>query len=124
MRPFLGAHLCDLLVREPISLEIGETPPCVAETRSHGRSGPVRLDCLLLPSHAPKGVAESNMKLGGLRRRHQDLAIQRDRLVVSPQPRPCGRRQRKKILLPGSTFNRASIAGRACGYFCWSINTR
>jgi hypothetical protein len=72
---FLGEHLRDLVRRKAIGPEISEAPPGIAEARFDGRRHLVGFGRLLLPSNGLKDVAEGPVKIGGARRRGQELAI-------------------------------------------------
>src|SRR5262249_35648286 len=90
-RGFLGAHASDLVLRKAIGLKIGEAPVSIAKARSGGRRRLVGLGGLLLPSYALMTVAERYMQFGGRRQLGEQLAIQRDGILVFSEAGARGR---------------------------------
>src|SRR5215472_6871513 len=90
-RGFLGAHASDLILRKAMGLKIGEAPVGIAEARSGGRRRLVGLGGLLLPSDALITVAERHVKFGGNRQLSEQLAIQRDGILVFSEAGARGR---------------------------------
>src|SRR5271154_6775652 len=87
---FLYAHLCYLVLRKAIGLEISQAPPRIAETRPLAPRPLIGLGRLLLLSGSLKGVAERHMQIGGCRRCGQQLAIQRNRRLVFSEAKARG----------------------------------
>ena len=90
-RGLLGAHAGELLVREPVGLEVREAPVGVAEARPQRRGGAVGVLGLLASAERLEDMPDRQLHVGRLRRLHEERAIHLQRPLVLTEPDAGGR---------------------------------
>ena len=90
-RGLRGAHVCDLIVRKAIGLEVGQAPVGVAKAGPNCGRRPIGLDRLLPPTERFQGVRNRQMELGRLRCLDEEFAIELDGSLVVTEADPGGR---------------------------------
>ena len=79
---FRGAHVRELLVPEPIGLEVRQAPVRIAEVRPAGRRPMVRVDRRLTPAECLLGMRDRQMQIRIRRAAAQQFLVESDGAIM------------------------------------------
>src|ERR1700722_14882620 len=81
-RRLFGAHARDFLLQEAVRLEVRQTPVRIAVVRPRSGGGAVGLDRLGAAAESLERMRDRKMQVRRPRRPDEEIAVQRNRLVV------------------------------------------